>query len=89
MFDFEVTRAGQTREYEDSIYEYVVHSDWPQNKVEEHCYKHVHKCKNKLDDKRDQFSGKSGFPFGLNSFYGFRKLQDDKYLYIVCQPYTG
>ena len=79
-------RGGQVRPYADSIYQYKITSDKPEEKVEEHCAKEVHRCSNKLQG--GCFTGSTGFPFGLDSYYKFNKMSDGKFSYTVCEPYT-
>jgi len=78
-------RGGQLRPYADSVYEYEIESTLDPKETENHCTAKVKPCQNKGSD----FSGSCSFPFGLNSFYSFSKIAENKYNYKVCEPYTG
>ena len=79
--------GGQLRPYSDSVYVFEVTSDKPEDEVEKHCTQEVKRCNNKSQGGR--FDGSCSFPFGLNSYYKFSKVTDNKYRYTVCEPYTG
>lgn len=81
----ETLRSGQVSSYKDSVYEYRVTSTAPEEQVLEACLNDIHKC-NK-ENKGYDFSGSCSFPYGLNNFYSFTKIQDGVYIYKVCSPY--
>jgi len=82
-------REGQRLPYQDSIYEYIINSDLPEEEVKQKCLTEVRKCAPERHAGLEQYSGHCGFPFGLDSFYRFRKLEENKYQYIVVEPFTG
>jgi hypothetical protein len=83
----ETLRSGVVSAYKDSVYEYRVTSTAPEEQVLEVCLTDIHKC-NK-ENKWNDFSGSCSFPYGLNNFYSFKKIQDGVYIYKVCSPYCG
>ncbi|MCK5015678.1 MAG: hypothetical protein KAS32_01285 [Candidatus Peribacteraceae bacterium] len=84
---WKILQAGQLRSYADSIYEYEIESTIHENRIKEFCFQFLKKVDPK--HKGNQFNGSCNFPFGLSSFYSFTKIEDNKYHYKVCSPYTG
>lgn len=81
-------RAGQVGPYCDSVYEYHVESDLEESKILDFCLTEIHRCNRDNFATADQCCGHSGFPYGLHSFYNFRKVGKGKYRYTVVNPYT-
>lgn len=83
---WEVKRSGQVRSHADSIYEYEVETALPEYEVKRFCTSFLKPSKH---EGGGSFSGACSFPHGMDSFYKFEKLEDNKYRYTVCSPYTG
>lgn len=84
---WQVLQAGQIRPYADSIYEYEVKTEIHENQVKEFCFNFLKRVSPK--NKGHDFSGSCNFPYGMNSYYTFRKKEENTYMYKVCCPYTG
>jgi len=84
---WKVLRAGQVRPYADSVYEYEIESNIHENQVKEFCFTFLKRVNSK--NKGNNFSGNCSFPYGLSAYYQFTKVEEGKYLYTVCNPYTG
>lgn len=77
---------GQMRLCADSVYEYEIFTDLRESSVKEFCTKFLRPSKIEF---AGCFNGSCSFPHGLNSYFKFTKKDDNKYYYIVCEPYTG
>ena len=77
---------GQIRPYADSIYEYEIKTTLHKDEVKRFCTLFLRPSK---IEHAGRFDGSCNFPHGLNSYYKFTKLSENKYHYIVCGPYTG
>jgi len=88
LIHWDVIRSGQTKPYEDSIFEYKIYSDRDEKEVEKFCKEFIRPAENKATDK-DRFDGRCGFPYGLGSYYSLQKIGENIYRYLVCYPYTG
>ena len=87
---WDLIRAGQVSAHKDSIYEYKVYSDRPEAQVKTFCTTILEPyAGHEAADDKAQFNGSCSFPYGLESFYAFRKLAENTYYFIVCRPYTG
>jgi len=84
---WKVLKSGQVAPHKDSIYKFEIETDIHENQVKEFCFTFLHRVNSK--NKGNQFNGSCNFPFGLSPFYSFSKLENNKYHYIVCRPYTG
>lgn len=85
MHHVEKLKAGQVRKYGDSIYEYRIVSDEPVEAVKSHCTTKLRPSKN--ESPNGHYGGSCGFPFGLESYFKFKKESEGVYLYTVCEPY--
>lgn len=80
-------RSGQKGSYKDSVSEYDVKSELGAKLTEKLLVKHVTKTTNKVASI-SHFNGTSGFPFGLDKFYGFWLTKDDnRFKLKICYPY--
>jgi hypothetical protein len=87
QISFDTVKQGQVAAYQDSIYEYVIESNLPEEFIKSFCTKTLRPATN--ESSSGCFSGCSGFPFGLSPFFKFKKTDDNIYLYTVCCPYCG
>ena len=81
-----ILESGQQRPYADSIYKYEIESELYEGKIKEFCVKFLCPA---THEGGGGFSGACSFPHGLDSYYSFEKISENKYRYKVCQPYTG
>ena len=88
LIRWDVIRTGQSGKYTDSIYEYKVYSDQPEHDVEKFCKEFIRPATHKARIG-DNFNGRCGYPYGLESFYSFQKIGENTYRYLVCYPYNG
>lgn len=78
------TKNGQVGKYKDSIYQWVITSQEPEDKVREHCQTLM---KSENEHPNGNFGGSCNFPFGLNSYFKFTNNNDGTFTYTVCVPY--
>jgi hypothetical protein len=88
LIRWDVIRVGQVGKYTDSIYEYKVYSDKDEGEVETFCRNFIKPASHKAIGN-DSFSGRCGFPYGLESYYDLKKIGENTYRYLVCYPYNG
>lgn len=81
----EAIQLGQVGPYKDSIYKFKVISDLPLSEVKEFCTKTLRRSKN--ESPNGCYTGSCGFPFGLSSYFRFKKVAEGEYEYTVCEPY--
>lgn len=82
-----VLKSGQVRPYADSIYQYEVESNLSESETKRLCTSFIRRSA--FEEPNGKYNGSCGFPHGLNSYYKFTKQVYEKYLYTVCEPYTG
>lgn len=87
MINHKVLRAGQARAYQDSVYDFEITSDEPENIVKTYCLTKLRRVKTENEKKGYTHNGTCGFEFGLNSFYTFNKFGENKYRYTVTEPF--
>jgi hypothetical protein len=87
QISFDTVKTGQVAAYKDSIYEYVIESNLPEEFIKRFCTKTLNPATN--ESPNGCFSGACGFEFGLAPFFKFKKTGDNIYLYTVCCPYCG
>ncbi len=83
---WDIKHSGQVRLHADSIYRYEVSSNLSEEEVKRFCTTFLYPSKN---EGGGTFNGSCDFPHGLDSFYKFEKIGDNKYEYTICRPYTG
>ena len=78
--------SGQVRPYGDSVYDFEITSGMSPGEILALCKKYLYNSNNRKDDATH--NGSCGFPFGLESFFSFVKIGENKYRYTVTEPYT-
>lgn len=88
-YDVECTHTGQKRAYGDSLREFTVKTDKPEEEVKKYCTESVHQCalpyKEYIADER---AGVKDFGDHFRQNYKFRKVKDGEYFYQVISPST-
>jgi len=85
---WQIIRVGQLRLYADSIYEYRIESELHENLIKNFCIKVLRPCSIEGRVGTEQFDGSCSFPHGLQPYYRFRKIEENIYEYVVCEPFT-
>lgn len=88
-YDVECTHSGQKRAYGDTVREFSVKSDRPQEEIAQYCNDHVYKCHLSygewLEDNRKKDSTMNDH---FRNCFKFRKVRDGEYFYQVIQQST-
>ena len=83
MFSYETIRIGQPRAYADSYYEFIITSDLTELEIRKKCFaelRGVDPCQTKQGE---------GWPDVMKPYYSFSHIGNQKYRYLVTEPYTG
>lgn len=85
---FKNTHSGQKRAYGDTFYEYEVRSELPAAEVEKFCRETIYQCPMSDAEWREKGKTDRSMDHAFTSHYVFRKMDEGKYFYQVCQLYT-